>query len=69
MVYDKVDSFRTLMSENDHLLGNFSAKQIGAIAKARHTVSDFVQDSTTNLQKITEQSKPLKNVLKIDSFV
>jgi hypothetical protein len=57
VVHDKVDYFRNLMDDNDHLLGNFSAKRIGAITEARHNVSNFTQESTNNLQKMTEHGE------------
>lgn len=57
IVQDKVDYFRTMMEDNDHLLGNFTAKRIGAIAEAKHKVADFVQESSSNLKKIAEESK------------
>ncbi|KAI6191648.1 Kinesin-like protein KIF11 [Aphelenchoides bicaudatus] len=66
IVQDKVSYFRNLLDENDHLLGNFSAKRISAITEAKHTVSNFVQESSTNLQQMTEQSSALKSTIPND---
>jgi hypothetical protein len=48
------------MAENDHLLGNFSAKQIHAIGEAKNSVTHFVQESSSNVEKMNEKSEFLK---------
>jgi hypothetical protein len=56
-MHGKVEDFRTLMGENDHLLGNFSAKRIAAIHDAKNAVETFVSESSKNVSKINEHSK------------
>ena len=61
IVQDKVEYFRKLMGDNDQLLGNFSAQRIHAISEAKSSVTSFVQGSSANLAKISDQSKRINN--------
>jgi len=66
VVQDKVEYFRNLMNDNDHLLGNFSAKRISAISEAKHSVEALVQGSSANTAKIAEQNSILKSSVACD---
>jgi predicted transcriptional regulator len=57
VVQDKVNYFRTIMEDNDRLLGNFSAKRISAIHEAKENVSRYVKNSSESIKNMQEQSK------------
>ncbi|KAH7727976.1 Kinesin motor domain containing protein [Aphelenchoides avenae] len=59
-LHDKLDTFRKASAENDHLMGEFTAKRIHAISQAKSQVTDYATDAKSRMGtlKITiEDSK------------
>ncbi|KAI6209487.1 Kinesin-like protein KIF11 [Aphelenchoides besseyi] len=54
LMHSKVDALRSVMENNDRLLGNFSAKRISAISESKRTIEEF-ESETMNMIKVFEE--------------
>lgn len=51
-LHGKLDAFRTASAENDHLMGEFTAKRIHAIAQAKGVANEHAADTRSRMEAL-----------------